>query len=297
MNAATVVELRKRMAEHMFDDYDFDSFIPPEADSVGKGFTKVEKEMVGRLTLALANIIGDAQVPSYRVAPHVMGTMIEAGKALPHVSLQTNEPMTEYGCLFFDVPTEYGELDSLLPRKVIEGKGLEQVDCHGFVWADFGKQVVVSLLVRYPDVDDADYPVPGPMLTLARGRVVNEVSLGDGGARWARCIVALWRFLNQKLLTTVVDPVPRGMRRAAIRKAEDLPEVRIIQLRSTRPGDTQRGEELGRDWSHRWIVRGHWRQQWHPSTSEHQLAWIDPYIKGPQEKPLVIRPTVYEVTR
>lgn len=38
---------------------------------------------------------------------------------------------------------------------------------------------------------------------------------------------------------------------------------------------------------HRWVVRGHWRRQWHPSTKDHSTIWIDEHTSGPAEKPLL----------
>lgn len=42
------------------------------------------------------------------------------------------------------------------------------------------------------------------------------------------------------------------------------------------------------EWSHRWIVSGHWRNQWYPSSGTHELTYILPYVKGPDDKPLRI---------
>jgi len=41
-----------------------------------------------------------------------------------------------------------------------------------------------------------------------------------------------------------------------------------------------------------------WRNQWYPSLSQHRQKWISPYVKGPEDKPLVVRPRrVYQWTR
>lgn len=50
-------------------------------------------------------------------------------------------------------------------------------------------------------------------------------------------------------------------------------------------------------WSHRWIVRGFWRNQYYPSKDSHEPIWIDPYIKGPEGMPLVIKDTINKLVR
>lgn len=70
---------------------------------------------------------------------------------------------------------------------------------------------------------------------------------------------------------------------------EAAPEICVITLRTPvylgerklpRPEDG-----TGAIWSHRWMVRGHYRNQWRPSTQGHHLTWIPAYIKGPGDKP------------
>jgi hypothetical protein len=45
----------------------------------------------------------------------------------------------------------------------------------------------------------------------------------------------------------------------------------------------------------RWTVGPHNRNQWYPSTQEHKMIWISPYLKGPEDKPL--KPKIYKVSR
>lgn len=78
-------------------------------------------------------------------------------------------------------------------------------------------------------------------------------------------------------------------------KRQDLPtsEVKVVRLRRARP-KLEAGEPIGGfvDWTHRWIVNGHWRNQWLPSIQAHRQQWISPYVKGPEDKPLVVKKTV-----
>lgn len=42
-------------------------------------------------------------------------------------------------------------------------------------------------------------------------------------------------------------------------------------------------------YSHRWVVSGHWRKQWYPSEGVHRYKYIYEYVKGPENKPLIVR--------
>lgn len=60
--------------------------------------------------------------------------------------------------------------------------------------------------------------------------------------------------------------------------------------------DSEREAEA-RDYSHRWIVRGHMRNQRvgprnTPGGQKHLRVWIAPYVKGPDDKPLILKDRV-----
>ena len=81
-------------------------------------------------------------------------------------------------------------------------------------------------------------------------------------------------------------------RRRIARDDPDLdPTVRYIDLRRARtePSDHTDDEPRTstREYRHRWIVRGHWRNQWYPSRNDHRPIWIDPHFAGPEDKPLL----------
>jgi len=118
----------------------------------------------------------------------------------------------------------------------------------------------------------------------------------------------LWRWLiagnvwlKQRVVTTSIGPVERHRRKQLAREYQvPLPsDVKVIQLRRVESpvrAEGSHGEPV--EWSCRWIVNGHWRNQYHPSNGEHELQYILPHVKGPADKPLRIPShTVYAVTR
>lgn len=103
----------------------------------------------------------------------------------------------------------------------------------------------------------------------------------------------LFWFLDSPYITYTypgVEHESRAERKRIERAVEDLPppmtEPRFIRLR--RALIKKQAEEMGQDvhWSHQWLVSGHWRDQWLPSSRDHRMTWIAPYVKGPPGLPL-----------
>lgn len=70
--------------------------------------------------------------------------------------------------------------------------------------------------------------------------------------------------------------------------------VSIVDLRrlATRPHEPD-PDHPGREYYHRWYVRGHWRQQAHgPARSLRRPTWVPGYIKGPEGAPMLETETV-----
>jgi hypothetical protein len=104
---------------------------------------------------------------------------------------------------------------------------------------------------------------------------------------------------------------PRAVARRAAR-AGRLPEdgdVTIVELRkflsdAEAHSHTDADDDAYFDrWNHRWIVRGHWawrRCKCHPEPGSEwgrHRVYIDPYIKGPPDAPLVIKERMFAVIR
>lgn len=129
----------------------------------------------------------------------------------------------------------------------------------------------------------------------------NEVDVGGqatGAAWWWRVVQVTFRLMQQRLAVRHIErPDRASRRRAAVLKMHDETEIVIVRLRHE---DSPRSERTGEtaNYSHRFIVGGHWRNAWYPSQGIHRQIWISPYIKGPEDKPLIVRPRrVFQWTR
>jgi hypothetical protein len=115
----------------------------------------------------------------------------------------------------------------------------------------------------------------------------------DAPFRW---LLACWRLMQQSVTRLDDVEMPRQLRKLGRRAGLPSDYVTVIDLRSA----PSRGDgEPGVEWSHRWLVRGHWRKQRCKEDGEWttKTIWIHPHVKGPEGKPLLIRDHVYNLTR
>lgn len=110
-----------------------------------------------------------------------------------------------------------------------------------------------------------------------------------------RTILATWLLMGQTLVRSEPLTAPRPARRRIERLDPALdPSVRYLDLRRARtepsdhPDDHLAESRAGaREYQHRWVVRGHWRNQYYPSRDDHRPIWFDPHFAGPEDKPLL----------
>lgn len=112
----------------------------------------------------------------------------------------------------------------------------------------------------------------------------------EGYVETLRSVQALLRLLNQHIAVRVKHRPDRATRRRAERAEYPPKDVTVVHLRRPRSEDhplDRAGKQV--EWSHRWIVAGHWRNQPYPSIGETRQIWISPYVKGPEDKELRVR--------
>lgn len=102
----------------------------------------------------------------------------------------------------------------------------------------------------------------------------------------AQFIGAMWRLLEQRVGVGFRQRPSRPSRKRVAKAGWEEKYVTVVTLR--RPKQPTSGEHANVDWTHRWVVSGHWR--WQPyKDGTHRQIWIAPYVKGPDDKPLVVR--------
>lgn len=109
---------------------------------------------------------------------------------------------------------------------------------------------------------------------------------------------AFWLMMAQPLAEAVKTDEPDRATRRRMAAANLPSDVTVIQFRR-RESKKSEGPAKKVNWTHRWMVRGFWR--WQPYKVEgewiRKRIWIAPTIKGPEDKPLVLKQKVYALVR
>ena len=103
---------------------------------------------------------------------------------------------------------------------------------------------------------------------------------------------ATWHLMQQPTVSTPtprdsVTGKPRGPRQDGEKPGR---LVTTIDLRTLKHVPTEQDETSadGRTFRHRWVVRGHWRNQAHGERgAKRRIQWIPSYVKGPEGAPLI----------
>lgn len=114
-----------------------------------------------------------------------------------------------------------------------------------------------------------------------------------------RLVAAFLRLVQERTVVREHAPIPRSAVRRAARAGDTTPSgITVFTLRrpQNRPADDD-ADGLSPQWSHRWVVRGHWRQQWYPSQNRHAPVRVGPYVKGPEGLPLKHTTRIFDVSR
>jgi len=113
-------------------------------------------------------------------------------------------------------------------------------------------------------------------------------------------IFAMNRFMHSKIITLdEVNSNHRQRKDNRNRGVTDTNPVRVISLRRReRPTHENSGDATSVDWSCQWLVSGHWRKLHQPRKWDgEQFVYIQPYVKGPEDKPLRVSKPIYSVNR
>jgi len=135
-----------------------------------------------------------------------------------------------------------------------------------------------------PDGEEVDVDVPG-----AR----------TGFEEWWTLFQVTFRMMMERISAPTQLIPDRHARKRQARAKFDPRNVIVVRLRRARPprhADETLGES-GREYSCRWTVVGHWRNQWYPSLGRHRQKYIGGYVKGPEGKPLLLKRRVYQWDR
>lgn len=128
---------------------------------------------------------------------------------------------------------------------------------------------------------------------------VDPIWADKSSARFGAFVATFLRFINEPWVDYRQMLPSRHARKRCVRTKHAEPSIHVVQLRRalSRAHHAPPGDGPGQEWTHRWLVRGHWRNQWYPSTQTHRPKFIPSYVKGPEDKPLVVHDKIFSVER
>ncbi len=247
--------------------------------------------------------------PVYWIDPHVQQALNIAAETMPTKAPSSFSLPSSRGLVVFS--TDNGQCIAALswtPMSIYRKRGddvheiqtwkpgldLDMINLTGFGFAADLCDRVYNVKIS-PDRfwENARGLIPHFMHWIAAGE--DRMNDDDVGASMREWMFAFWAFCEQRLLVPEAPMVPRQVRRRLTREGGDISKIKIVTLRRLYNPTTNKHQKMDHD--HRWMVRGFWRNQWYPRQQRHRTIWIHPYIKGPEDKPIVKKQTIFKVRR
>ncbi|MFJ8784997.1 hypothetical protein [Streptomyces sp. NPDC102476] len=262
-----------------------------------------------------------AHATLFHVSREMTELAIEASRTLPGFGADAQDFPAEVGLIFFNggIPASWGGypvrihaaswqaledcaeyaffLDTASVLSIIEGKGdhlreafhIDASSTEGLWFNDVTRSVL--MFCEGVDEDQAD------RLRDQAGEVrgpAGEAGVTSTGLHALRSALLL---MQQPLAEASEAQPDRAARKRLLRAGQNPAVVRVIELRQPSKSASGTADGSGREYHHRWITRGHWRNHWHPKRQIHRPVWIAPHIKGPEGAPLIGGEKVYALKR
>ena len=126
----------------------------------------------------------------------------------------------------------------------------------------------------------------------------SDPELGENATRLVSFLAAAAILMSTPGVATKTRSEPRTKANRKAAKKYHSTNVTVITLNSPKSVSTEARDSAGRSYTHRWLVRGHWRQQPHGIESkQRRTQWIPSYVKGPEGLPLKETERVWAWTR
>lgn len=265
------------------------------------------------------------RAPLYWVSEPMRDLAVRAGASLPSFTYSALEiPPTARGLMFFEGAPILTYDEEVLPSHRVPGKpdviptnitavawrpvtrpGTDQLGTYFSVWSDGDAASALMDDRREPGLAEAyaDWRErEGSPLAYDNEFIVwdgmdtDELPAlrgSDTTAQTMETVLAAWLLMQERFVGCApVEYAPKQSKRLdrkGLTKQERA--VTLVHIRRTEAVPTQRGGEA-QERETAWLVSGHWRNQWYPSTQTHRPRWIAPYRKGNPAAPLEIRETV-----
>jgi hypothetical protein len=269
---------------------------------------------------------------TYAWAPHVVETVATAAESLSPETVMSPfaiEELAPSAWWFFQKPIPIQSVKAVGEKMPTVAMLTTKLQPYGEVkreWSgDDGSGLWFQTFVPHAADGYGTVAIPGGSWFWANGRPVGDLlqhfkeqyesveylektnlvgqEVTCNHAYWfCRFTIAAASWLRQRVLAREQGRGNRGVRRRIMRERplqNAPPTVEVIKLRRTEVSETgpSNPDAVARHYQMRFIVHGHWRNQWYAKAGVHAPKWIESYIKGPVDKPLKDAARVYSVSR
>jgi len=141
-----------------------------------------------------------------------------------------------------------------------------------------------------------------PYESSEEGQIMGEDSHVAICLQVSKFWLAAVSWMRQRVLVRSRPPrlLPKNKKRARKMEAQvkgQMPIIELVQLRRTESSTPEHGSGVERHYTMRFIVHGHFRNQFYPSKGVYAPKWIASYVKGPADAPLKESIRGFAVTR
>jgi len=204
-----------------------------------------------------------SQADTYYISEEITDVLVGGFDTLPRCPLDEVRPISLYGWAFSQRP-----IVCPFPTPFDQ-----KWEVQGLAWGPFGRNsdegINLSIFVRSPG---SSHLACSGMTSWdwETGWDRHRGATGEAGVAdreltiWTRQLAfSFFAFIRQECVSIQTEQTSRSIRRHLPKAYSAEPVIKVIQLRRRSPATTS-GTAEQRDYSCRWLVRGHWRNQFYP---------------------------------
>lgn len=251
----------------------------------------------------------------------VDGDLYWVASEMTALARHAGRQLTTYELYEHDLPSRSGFMVFAEPLATVQGEGLTSevvavswgvleppvrlnvagedvsfgADWDGAVWMTFYTDPHAFVRANLPGDEDLVEMWAGSLgpfmpdneLIWALGRTTEIPASAEFTSAWGQVVVAAWLLMSQPLAQQSTERAPRPARRRLEKAGLPVSDVRLVHVRRSERRPAQAAGSTDRDYSCRWWVGSHWRR-YHcgPGRTQVERRYIQPYLAGPDDKPV-----------
>lgn len=281
----------------------------------------VPGESIGLGFITHRTILGTGE--TYAVTSEIVEVLQQAAPSMPTHILHADDLPSPHGFVWLETPIVCPDVKGRM--LVIKAFGWQRTNIQTarpdgtFDAEDNGAYQPSAIMLAWTDPDDprdhmygqmmADGERPEDAMGAPHGLLSMIAGIFPFEGDWTelfeddrpdltlgRFWMTLLRFLGERWIGIDHVRPDRHQAKRAVKRLDRVPTIKVIHLRRAAARDSESGDG-NVEWTHRWIVRGHWRNQWYPALGVHKPRWIAEYVKGPEGAPLIVHDKIFSVER